>query len=376
MLWLGVLLWFLGIVGCYTIARWRYDSFAAQLPDDPKERAERFWQWAVRERWRLGFFALPPIVITVVGMSIALLNLPSIWTMRLSILAWVMTFIGFAIVNHLAYLHLDRRLRGSTWSVSTYLRWLVTWHCWMSGMLISWLITLEVLRQVALTFPTEQAQPFWTVMILACSFGPFLTASGFLSRLLLRWELVRDEALLSLLCELAKRAQWKPPKLWQVNIPGGRIPLGMAMSRVIVISDFLRERLSHDEMRALFAHELAHLKFGHPRHRLLAMFGFLALETIAFALSPWRQIAATGALWLLVALLAFWFFVRWQFSWWRRQELQADKWAAQLVGDSELVAHMLEKLHILAFLPDAFPKGIKVTHPSLVQRLKALRQHL
>ncbi len=239
-------------------------------------------------------------------------------------------------------------------------------------MLISWLIAFEVLRQFAISFPTAKPQPHWTVVVLTFGFGlSYILLTKFAPKLL-RWEKVQDEALLSALDEMTGKANLKPMELWQLNIPGGLIPLGLATPKAIAISDFMREQLTLDEMKAVFAHELAHLKLKHLWKRHFILLGFLALETVILALLPLEMLANERI--LVFAWLIFWLFARLMLPIWQRHELQADKWSAELVGDRELVARTLEKIHTLAFLPAAFPKGIKFTHPSLMQRLELLRQ--
>lgn len=372
MLWLGALFWALGIVGSYVILKRRYKSLASQLSDDPKERAEQFWQWLAKQRWRLGIILAPPITLTAFGLVIVFYNLDAIWFYRLQIPAFAVTLFAFILARLLAHFEFDRFFRGSSWSFGTFLRFWVAWNCWMNGMLISWLIGLEVLRQFAISFPTEEPQPFWTVTILVYGFGlPYILLLNLLPRLLLRWERVQDEKLLSALRELTEKSGLKPMKLWKLNIPGGLVPLGLSMPKTIVISDFICEQLNLDEMKALFAHELAHLKLGHLWKRHFILLGFLALEIALLASLPLKVISYGHS--VAIGWLALWFFTRLMLPAWRRHELQADRWAVELVGDRELVAQMLEKIHTLSFMPAAFPKGVKVTHPSLLQRLEILR---
>lgn len=373
MLWLGALFWVLGIIGSYVILKRSYKSLASQLSDDLKERAEQFWQWFAKQRWRLSIILAPPITLSMFGLVIVLYNLDAIWFYRLQIPALAVTLLAFIFVNLLAHFKFDRFFRGSSWSFGTFLRWWIVWNCWMNGKLISWLIGLEILRQFAVSFPSEEPQPFWTVTILVYGFGlPYIVLLNLLSRLLLRWERVQDEELLSALRELTEKAGLKPVRLWKLNIPGGLVPLALSMPQTIVISDFMHEQLNLDEMKALFAHELAHLKLGHLWKRHFTLLGFLAFETALLALLPLEIIAYGYS--VAIGWSAFWFFVRLMLPIWQRHELQADKWAAELVGDRELVAQMLEKVHTLSFIPAAFPKGIRVTHPSLLQRLEILRR--
>ncbi len=369
---LGVGLWILGIIGCYAFLRRRYNSLASQLSDDLRERAEQFWQWVGKQRWRLGMVVALIFAFSVVGAIIILLSPDTIWSRRLGISVFVLTILGLIFANYLAYFNFDRRFRGSNWSIGTYLRWWVMWNCWTNWMLISWLIALEVLRQFAISFPTAKPQPHWTVVVLTFGFGlSYILLTKFAPKLL-RWEKVQDEALLSALDEMTGKANLKPMELWQLNIPGGLIPLGLATPKAIAISDFMREQLTLDEMKAVFAHELAHLKLKHLWKRHFILLGFLALETVILALLPLEMLANERI--LVFAWLIFWLFARLMLPIWQRHELQADKWSAELVGDRELVARTLEKIHTLAFLPAAFPKGIKFTHPSLMQRLELLRQ--
>ncbi len=122
---LGVGLWILGIIGCYAFLRRRYNSLASQLSDDLRERAEQFWQWVGKQRWRLGMVVALIFAFSVVGAIIILLSPDTIWSRRLGISVFVLTILGLIFANYLAYFNFDRRFRGSNWSIGTYLRWWV-----------------------------------------------------------------------------------------------------------------------------------------------------------------------------------------------------------------------------------------------------------
>ncbi len=366
--WIGMLIWLLSIVAFYLLARQGYNAVAAQLPDHPEARRkafrQRFW-WEVRFVRFFGIeLALPDLPIPS---SEECFCVEGMWVWRLVIPAWVATFFGFAFANSVAYFPLDRCLRESTWSLIAYLRWKVAQFCWTNGLLFGWLFALEVLRQVALSSPLTGAQPLWTIGILGGSLALSLFSFSALPRWLFPWERVQDEALLAMLGKLAKQVGLKPLKLWQVTIPGGRILWSMITPNAVVVSDYLREQLTDEEMQGYLALKLARLKLGHMKRQNCTILGFLASETIFLAFLPWEFLGWIGAFGLPFVWLAFVLFYLWQRTRWQQQELVASQWAAQLLNDPKLVARVLEKVRDLSFPSNAPFNDFRAIRSPLMQ---------
>ena len=142
-------------------------------------------------------------------------------------------------------------------------------------------------------------------------------------------------------------------------------PLG----RWIVLGETLVREFPPREVRAILAHELAHVARRHVR--TLALVTFAA--TLAFVATR-RAVAGlvAGALWdvgVTAVLATFWFAL---LPGWvaRRFEFVADRDAARITGDPEALADALRRL---GALHGADLERATITHPSVTERIAALR---
>ncbi len=144
----------------------------------------------------------------------------------------------------------------------------------------------------------------------------------------------------------------------------------------------LIEGLAPEEVRAIAAHEVAHLKLGHPQRTL-----FLTLTATVALLAAWGALEAAlrdslplsmrallqspiFAIFLLPLLRAA-LIGRGM----RAREHAADCLAVQWIGDPELAIRAIERVHHLNEVPGRLkPSDEAVSaHPSLVRRIEAIR---
>ncbi len=161
---------------------------------------------------------------------------------------------------------------------------------------------------------------------------------------------------------------------------------GWGRRRRIVLSETLFKRLDHDELVAVVAHELAHVRYGHLWQRFAAtaaggLAGFATLDLLAR--SPTAQTAlgleqasAHGALALALLLLPLARFALRPVDTWltRRQELAADAFAARR-GHGRALARALAKIRrTSAAEPDVDPTWARfhAPQPSLERRIRCL----
>ena len=113
-----------------------------------------------------------------------------------------------------------------------------------------------------------------------------------------------------------------------------------ASSRLVLLSDALLAQMDDDEIEAVAAHEMAHVRLRHvPLFLALALGSILALDLAARRWAPEDEWLA-GA--IMLGGLAAWFTA---FTWLsRRAELQADLWAIDLVGARGPMTSALEKV--------------------------------
>ena len=166
---------------------------------------------------------------------------------------------------------------------------------------------------------------------------------------------------------------------------------GLGRSKRVVFFDTLLKSLTPDEVEAVLAHELGHFRHRHVTQRLVMMMAFsLAGLALLGAASQWSgfytglgvqpnlrapndglalalfSLALPVALFLLTPVGAWWS---------RRQEYEADAYAAQQ-ADRNALASALVKLYTdnaSTLTPDPWYVRFHYSHPPALQRLGALK---
>lgn len=175
-------------------------------------------------------------------------------------------------------------------------------------------------------------------------------------------------------------------KLQQIYIlPASRMRMANAFATAgnnVVLTDYLLAHLSRREVEAVVAHEVAHLRYRHPRILSIAVFGivfawllgsavFDAVGPMAWSwFGPFHGFDLTIdllPLLLLAGLLPLRLLMR-------RFERSADAYAAMLTGDAEGMISALGKLARLSLLPMRWTwwEDRVSTHPSMIRRGEAL----
>jgi Zn-dependent protease with chaperone function len=143
----------------------------------------------------------------------------------------------------------------------------------------------------------------------------------------------------------------------------------------------LLQKLEPEEVRAVVAHEIGHLKGRHPHKTMLATLPTLVLLWCALRFSEplLDRVPETGVIpgalfvgmLVLVALTPVLASGRGR----RQREREADALAVEWTGDPELVIRALTKLHALAGAPERLKPSDEFlsTHPSLAHRIHAIR---
>jgi STE24 endopeptidase len=155
----------------------------------------------------------------------------------------------------------------------------------------------------------------------------------------------------------------------------------------IVLYDTLIRQMTHGEIVAVLAHEIGHWKKGHIWKRLvLAEAGSLAGSWLAFRALAWEglpgllgygslSLAAKLVILGFVASLALFPFTP-LFSWLsRRDEYEADRYAAEISSDPGALASALVKLsaeNLANLHPHPLYAGFYYSHPPVVERVGRL----
>jgi STE24 endopeptidase len=164
---------------------------------------------------------------------------------------------------------------------------------------------------------------------------------------------------------------------------------GIGRNKRIVFFDTLLARIEPAELEAVLAHELAHFRLHHVKQRLAASIGMslVGLALLAWAARQAELYAALGvpvpssetAL-ILFALVVpvFAFFSTPLASWWsRRQEVEADEFAAAHADAGKLVAALVKLFRDNAstLTPDRIYSAFYDSHPPALERIARLNAH-
>jgi STE24 endopeptidase len=162
---------------------------------------------------------------------------------------------------------------------------------------------------------------------------------------------------------------------------------GLGAFRKIVLFDTLIQHLSEPELEAVLAHEIGHYKKKHIPKMLLAsavgsLLGFYCLSVLvhqawffrAFGFEPGNSAPAFLLFGLLAGLVTFWFSPL-VHIWSRRYEYQADRFAADAMGEPSSLIGALRKLNeknLSNLTPHPVYSGFYYSHPTLLEREAAL----
>lgn len=161
---------------------------------------------------------------------------------------------------------------------------------------------------------------------------------------------------------------------------------GIGRNKRIVFFDTLLQRIEPEEIEAVLAHELGHFRLHHVRQRLGAslVLTFSGLAMLAWLAARPQFYAALGvptpspemAL-LLFALVVpvFTFFAHPLMSWWsRRQELEADEFAAKHADAGKLIGALIKLFrdNATTLTSDRVHSAFFDSHPPALERIARL----
>jgi STE24 endopeptidase len=203
---------------------------------------------------------------------------------------------------------------------------------------------------------------------------------------------LKDEALKTRIENLLTRCGFKSQGVFVVDNSlrsshGNAYFTGIGNNKRIVFFDTLLERLAHQEVEAVLAHELGHFSLKHVRKRLLVS---IATTFVALAVLGWLtdqqtfytalgvRTASTHAALLLFIMAApfFTFFITPLSSIWsRRHEFEADRFATQHANASELAAALVKlyRDNASTLTPDPVYVAFHYSHPPALERITRLK---
>jgi Zn-dependent protease with chaperone function len=360
--------------------RWLHlRRFYKLLPVETPEAIQQFWDLAQQRQaaWRK---TMALLIGVGTGVLIAMLDyrIEKEWVWRLSGALMMALLTGELLIVIWAGLPLDRLLRQTSWSRGTQLVSIIGFRLFWYWPIISMAATAEISRQLAPNILFLNHGRSINILFMA---SVFLVLKSVFIRLGL-WiagaQPAKDATLSGIVQELCQAAKVSVPKTYLIPDRGGKMPLGAVVGRRLLISEYLRQELTMDELRAILAHEVAHIAGGDiGRRRAIvlgsALAGILLLNVLPVDLFEFYTKQFSLML-LALPLLPVIFLPAFFLRGFQREELKADKLGAMLIGDRALMAEALMKIHNLGYLPANFPKEKKMTHPSLANRLNYLNQ--
>lgn len=202
----------------------------------------------------------------------------------------------------------------------------------------------------------------------------------FVSRWLVAGRPIEHPELEQRFAAVAMKADCRPPAVWHFGASGGFFVNAFALPSLyrpgVMITNDLLESFGPRETTAIFAHEVAHLEEATRRKRILGELWHLAQLALAVLFVVWLgpgEPLGDSLQWLWglgVVMLA----LRKQRS--RDAEHRSDLRGAELCGDPQALIDALRKIHLLSKQPRRWSPEMaaQLTHPSLAQRLRAIRE--
>ena len=215
---------------------------------------------------------------------------------------------------------------------------------------------------------------------------------AFIAPLFNKFSPLKDEVLKTRIEDLLTRCGFKSQGVFVVDNSrrsshGNAYFTGIGSHKRIVFFDTLLERLAHQEVEAVLAHELGHFSLKHVRKRLLTSIAttFIALAALgwltgqpAFYTALGVPVPSTHAALLLFVLAApfFTFFITPLSSLWsRRHEFEADRFAMRHSSAAELAAALVKLYRDNAntLTPDPVYVAFHYSHPPALERISRLK---
>ncbi len=163
---------------------------------------------------------------------------------------------------------------------------------------------------------------------------------------------------------------------------------GFGKAKRIVFFDTLLERLTHNEILAVLAHELGHFAHNHVKKRIFALFliSFVGLylldflksnEWFYFGLGVTEQSNATALLLFVLISPLVLFFIRPIMAFYsRKNEYEADSYACKYTPASDLKNSLIKlyRDNASTLTPDSLYSAFYDSHPPAIARIGALER--
>jgi len=184
--------------------------------------------------------------------------------------------------------------------------------------------------------------------------------------------------------DILARSTARRPDLYRLDLGGGFIVNAIAFPfwgrPAVAFTDSLLSVLRPAEVAAIHAHEVAHLEYYTPVRLLRGMLVAIVLFVLSISLIPLIRYGFGPQPWLEVQVCFVWyallaFGMKALLSRKRALETASDLRALELCSDADALIEGLKKIHQTSLQPRRLSGADtrQITHPSLAQRLQAIR---
>ncbi len=231
-------------------------------------------------------------------------------------------------------------------------------------------------------FFIKQYYIYWLI-VLSIALLMFIK-SPFFIRHIWKTETLPDGEIRRRIESLARRnsMKYRDILVWKIkdkNIANAGMAGLLPNSRFIFITSSLLDNLDADEIEAIVAHELGHIKYKHIPAYMVFSFGYLVFFTSLYAIFypvisniQFGAIlsALLGALATISIFFIYFVFIFRYFS--RRFERQADLYSIGVIDNPESFKSALLKVATINHSPIQIPRFAEIfrTHPSIYERLR------
>ncbi|MHC5040428.1 MAG: M48 family metallopeptidase, partial [Planctomycetota bacterium] len=270
---------------------------------------------------------------------------------------------------------------------------------WVGDLIKSVLLTVVFLGGLAAgAFAFMRWSPEWWWLwvwgfLLVFQFVVMFLLPYLLGILFFKFEPIQKEGLEGRIRDLVERAGFKVKGVFQIDASrrtthSNAFFMGIGRAKRIALFDTLIEQMSEDEILAVLAHEIGHWKMRHILKRiLLSMVLNLLGLFLAFQLIQWGGLPGwlgleKGSVYVDLMILGFLkSIVTFPLTpltslLSRRNERQADRYAASLTGNPAAMASSLVKLareNLSNLHPHPFYAKVYYSHPPDVERVRSIR---
>jgi len=281
-------------------------------------------------------------------------------------------FAGIIHVQTAAY-EVDKVVRRTTWSFRQF--------AWAQSRIMLIAIVPSLLWMVfaiALRPSTYVLYGSLVVFLLAVqTFYPLIL------RYIWRAGPLTDASLARTLSALCRKARVRFSGIYVWETSSARLANAMVSGifpfcRFIYLTDHLIKRLTRDEIVAILAHEIGHIRKRHLWGYLGFTLLYAALTKGIFMLADYAHLdrylpdftpIVFGSVWMILYFVVLFGLLS------RRFERQADRYAVELTGNSRAFISAMRKLARVNYQPRRWTRfhGLVQTHPSFDQRIEAIK---